>query len=233
MEYKSEGYPMADAEKKAALFDQLARVGKALGNGKRLELLDLLAQFERSVEHLAAACGLGLTTVSAHLQTLKAAGLVTTRREGQKIFYSLAGDDVAALYRLARDTAAVHLADVERAAADYLGDTPAQVSREALLAGIERGEYTILDVRPIEEYNAAHLPGAISIPIDQLPDRIGEIPANATIVAYCRGPFCVFAHDAVELLARSGRNARRLEDGLPEWRSAGLPIATAEVGSAD
>ncbi|MFC3490938.1 metalloregulator ArsR/SmtB family transcription factor [Glycomyces rhizosphaerae] len=220
------------AEKKAALFDQLARVGKALGNGKRLELIDLLTQAERSVEHLAAASGMGLTTVSAHLQTLKQAGLVTTRREGQKIHYSLAGNDVAALYRLTRDTAAAHLADVERAAADYLGDTPDQVSRDELLAGIERGEYTILDVRPVEEYAAGHLPGAINIPIDQLPDRLGEIPGDATIVAYCRGPYCVFAHDAVELLAGSGRNARRLEDGLPEWRSAGLPTATAAVGSA-
>jgi DNA-binding transcriptional ArsR family regulator/rhodanese-related sulfurtransferase len=232
MEYKREATTMADPGKKAALFDQLARVGKALGNGKRLELIDLLAQSERSVEALAAASGMGLTTVSAHLQTLKQAGLVTTRREGQKIHYSLAGDDVLALYRLTRDTAAAHLADVERAAADYLGDTPAQVSRDELLAGIERGEYTILDVRPVEEYAAGHVAGAISIPIDQLPDRLGEVPAGATIVAYCRGPYCVFAHDAVELLTRHGRDAARLEDGLPDWRSAGLPIATAAVDSA-
>lgn len=233
MEYKREATTVADPEKKAALFDQLARVGKALGNGKRLELIDLLAQAERSVEHLAAASGMGLTTVSAHLQTLKQAGLVTTRREGQKIHYSLAGDDVLALYRLTRDTAAAHLADVERAAADYLGDTPAQVSREELLAGIERGEYTILDVRPIKEFAAGHVPGAINIPIDQLPDRLDEIPADATIVAYCRGPYCVFAHDAVELLRQAGRSTYRLEDGLPEWRSAGLPIAFKSANSAD
>ncbi|MCH7230176.1 metalloregulator ArsR/SmtB family transcription factor [Glycomyces sp. L485] len=218
---------MADSEKKAALFDQLARVGKALGNGKRLELLDLLAQSERSVESLATASGMGLTTVSAHLQTLKAAGLLTTRREGQKIHYSLADDDVAALYRLARDTASTHLAEVERAAADYLGDQPAQVSREALLAGIERGEYTVLDVRPAEEYAAGHLPGAIGIPMDELADRLTEIPADARVVAYCRGTYCVFAHDAVELLARSGRNAARLEGGLLEWRLADLPVETA------
>ncbi|MQM26880.1 ArsR/SmtB family transcription factor [Glycomyces albidus] len=218
---------MADPEKKAALFDQLARVGKALGNGKRLELLDLLAQSERSVESLTAACGLGLTTVSAHLQTLKAAGLVTTRREGQKIHYSLAGDDVLALYRLARDTAAARIADVERVAADYLGDTPGQISRDELLAGIGAGRYTVLDVRPVEEYDAAHLPGALSIPIDELSARLDEIPADTQIVAYCRGPYCVFAHDAVELLTRSGRSAFRLEDGLPEWHAAGLPITSA------
>lgn len=228
MEYKREAITVADPGKKAALFDQLARVGKALGNGKRLELIDLLAQSERSVEHLAAASGMGLTTVSAHLQTLKQAGLVTTRREGQKIHYSLAGDDVLALYRLARDTAAARLADVERAAADYLGDTPGQISREELLNGIEAGRYTILDVRPAEEYDAAHLPGAMSIPIGQLPDRLGEIPADTTVVAYCRGPYCVFAHEAVELLTRSGRDAARLEDGLPEWRLADFPVATVD-----
>ncbi|WP_460545505.1 ArsR/SmtB family transcription factor [Glycomyces halotolerans] len=218
---------MADLEKKAALFDQVARIGKALGNGKRLELLDLLAQSERSVEALASACGIGLTTVSAHLQTLKAAGLVATRREGQKIHYSLAGEDVAALYRLARDTAATRLADVERAAADYLGESPVQVSREALLAGVETGEYTVLDVRPAEEYGAGHLPGAIGIPIDELPDRLAELPTDTRIVAYCRGAFCVFAHDAVELLARSGRDAARLEEGLLEWRLAGLPVESS------
>jgi rhodanese-related sulfurtransferase/biotin operon repressor len=218
---------MADPQKKAALFDQLARVGKALGNGRRLELLDLLAQSERSVESLATACETGLTTVSAHLQTLKAAGLVTTRREGQKIHYSLAGEDVAALYRLARDTAATRVAEVERAAEAYLGDNPAQVNRDELLAGIERGEYTLLDVRPAEEYDTAHLPGAIGIPIDELADRLDEIPTDTTVIAYCRGAYCVFAHDAVELLTRSGRTAARLEDGLLEWRLADLPVETA------
>jgi rhodanese-related sulfurtransferase len=219
---------MADPEKKAALFDQLARVGKALGNGKRLELLDLLTQAERSVDALAAASGQGLTTVSAHLQTLKVAGLVTTRREGQKIYYSLAGDDVAALYRLARDTATARVAEVERAAADYLGATPAQVSRAELLEGIERGSYTVLDVRPAEEYTAAHLPGALGIPIDQLADRLDEVPTDTTVIAYCRGAYCVFAHDAVELLTRSGRAAARLEDGLLEWRLEALPVATVD-----
>ncbi|WP_100444784.1 ArsR/SmtB family transcription factor [Glycomyces xiaoerkulensis] len=218
---------MGDPEKKTALFDQLARVGKALGNGRRLELLDLLAQSERSVEVLADASGLGLTTVSAHLQTLKAAGLVAARREGQKIHYSLAGEDVAELYRLARDTAATRIADAERAAADYLGDRPRQVGRDELLAGLERGEFTVLDVRPAEEYAAGHLPGAIGIPVDELPDRLDEVPAEAKVVAYCRGALCVFAHDAVELLAASGRDAARLEDGLLEWRLAELPTETA------
>ena len=218
---------MTDPEKKAALFDQLARVAKALGNGKRLELVDLLAQAERSVESLAAASGMGLTTVSNHLQTLKQAGLVNTRREGQKIHYSLAGDDVIALYRLARDTAAARIAAAERAAAEYLGDIPAQISREELLAGIEVGRYTILDVRPAEEYDAGHLPGAISIPISELPARLDEIPSDVEVVAYCRGPYCVFAHDAVAMLAEAGRAAVRLEGGAPEWRLAGLPLEAA------
>lgn len=215
---------MGDTGKKAALFDQIARVGKALGNGKRLELLDLLAQVERSVDDLAAASGQGLTTVSAHLQILKAAGLVTARREGQRIYYAPAGEDVLALYRLARDTAAAHVADVERAAADYLGDQPRQVGRADLLAGIERGQYTVLDVRPAEEYAAGHLPGAVGIPVDELADRLGELPAETQIVAYCRGAYCVFAHDAVALLNRSGRTAFRLEEGLLEWRLDGLPV---------
>lgn len=218
---------MSDPGKKAALFDQLARVGKALGNGKRLELLDLLIQAERSVEALAAASGQGLTTVSAHLQTLKAAGLVAARREGQRIYYAPAGEDVLALYRLARDTAATHIAEVERAAADYLGDRPRQVGRADLLAGIEDGRYTVLDVRPAEEYAAAHLPGAIGIPLDELPDRLNEIPTDIEIVAYCRGAYCVFAHDAVTILERTGRTAARLEEGLLEWRLANLPVESS------
>lgn len=204
---------MGDPTKKAALFDQLARVVKALGNGKRLELVDLLAQRERSVESLAQSAGIGLTTVSGHLQILKQAGLVTTRREGTWIFYRLAGDDVASLYSQARAVAAAHLGDIERAARDYLGDTPHQVTREELLTGLDTGTITLLDVRPGDEYAAAHIPGALSIPLDELKERLAEIPPETHVVAYCRGAYCVFAHDAVRLLNSAGRTASRLEEG--------------------
>lgn len=215
---------MGDPTAKAALFDQLARVGKALGSATRLELLDLLAQGEYSVEALARATGIGLTTVSANLQTLKNAGLVSTRRERTKIHYRLAGPDVAALYASARDVATEHLAAAEQAARDYLGDTPRQVSRAELLPALQRGEVTLLDVRPTHEYASGHIPGALSIPVDELEARLSEIPPGTHVVAYCRGAYCVFAHDAVRLLTDAGHRASRLEDGLLEWRLAGLPV---------
>jgi rhodanese-related sulfurtransferase/DNA-binding transcriptional ArsR family regulator len=215
---------MGDTVAKAALFDQLARVGKALGNGKRLELLDLLAQGEYSVEALAQEAGLGLTTVSAHLQALKNAGLVTTRRDGTRIHYRLAGGDVAELYAKARDVAAARMAAVEQAARAYLGDTPRQVTRDELLSGLKTGQYTVLDVRPAGEYAAGHIPGALSIPVEELELRLAEIPADTHVVAYCRGAYCVFAHDAVRMLTDAGYDASRLEDGLLEWRIADLPL---------
>lgn len=216
---------MGDAGRKAALFEQLARVGKALGSGKRLELVDLLAQAERPVDALASAAGLNLTTASAHLQTLKQAGLVATRREGTKIFYRLAGDDVADLIVHARQVAAAHLPDVAAARDDYLGgDAIESIGRDELLRQITTGEVTVLDVRPAYEYAAGHLPGAVNIPVDQLADRLGELPADVEVVAYCRGPYCVLAHDAVRLLERHGRHAVRLDDGVVEWQRAGHPI---------
>lgn len=215
---------MGDTVAKAALFDQLARVGKALGNGKRLELLDLLAQGEYSVEALAQEAGLGLTTVSAHLQTLKNAGLVTTRRDGTRIHYRLAGGDVAELYAKARDVAAARMAAVEQAARAYLGDTPRQIGRDELLSGLKTGQYIVLDVRPAGEYAAGHIPGALSIPVDELELRLAEIPSDTHVVAYCRGAYCVFAHDAVRLLTEAGYDASRLEDGILEWRIADLPL---------
>ncbi|GAB3409910.1 ArsR/SmtB family transcription factor [Flindersiella endophytica] len=218
---------MGDRGAKAALFDQLARVGKALGNATRLELLDLLAQGEYSVEALAQATGIGLTTVSANLQTLKQAGLVTTRREGTKIHYRLAGADVAALYSRARDVATARVAAVERAARAYLGDDVRQVTRTELLSALDRGEVTLLDVRPTHEYASGHIPGALSVPVDQLEARLSEIPADTHVVAYCRGAYCVFAHDAVRLLTGAGRQASRLEEGLLEWRLADLPVQEA------
>ncbi|MGH3647974.1 MAG: ArsR/SmtB family transcription factor [Micromonosporaceae bacterium] len=217
---------MADPARKAALFEQLARVGKALGSGKRLELLDLLAQGERSVEDLARAAGLGLTTASAHLQTLKQANLVATRRDGTRIHYRLADRDVAELYRRLRDVATAHLADAAAARDAYLGPDTEQLTREQLVRRAAAGDVTVLDVRPTEEYAAGHIPGAVSIPVDELPARLAELPDETEVVAYCRGAHCVFAHDAVRYLTGEGRSARRLTDGMLEWRLAGHPVET-------
>lgn len=218
---------MGDRDAKTALFDQFARVGKALGSGKRLELLDLLAQGERTVEALARAAELGLTTASAHLQALKQANLVATRREGTKVYYRLAGADVAALYALVRTVASAHLPDVEAARAAYLGPDDAEhVSRDELLHRARSGDVVVLDVRPREEYQAGHIPGAVSIPVEELADKLGDIPADQEVVAYCRGAYCVLAHDAVRLLTAHGRTARRLADGMLEWRLADLPVET-------
>jgi rhodanese-related sulfurtransferase/DNA-binding transcriptional ArsR family regulator len=217
---------MGDVARKAAVFEQLARVGKALASGKRMELLDLLGQAERPVEALAAAAALNLTTASAHLQTLKQAGLVTTRRDGTRIFYRLAGDDVADLLVRAREVAAAHLPDVAAAHDDYLGAGEVEsIGRAELLRRVADGAVTVLDVRPTAEYTAGHLPGAVNIPLEELAERLGELPVDVDVVAYCRGPYCVFAHDAVRLLADRGRRATRLRDGVLEWRLAGLPVA--------
>ncbi|HJT03608.1 MAG TPA: metalloregulator ArsR/SmtB family transcription factor [Pseudonocardiaceae bacterium] len=216
---------MGDGGRKAELFDQLARVGKALGHGKRLELLDLLAQGPRSVADLAATAGLGLTTTSAHLQTLKQAGLVATNRHGTTITYRLADTDVGALYVQLRSVAAAHLPDVDAARRNYVGaEDTEQIDRDELLRRARTGQVIVLDVRPATEYAAGHIPGAVSIPIDELPERLAELPPDLDIVAYCRGPYCVFAHDAVRVLTAHGRHARRLADGMLEWRLAGHPI---------
>lgn len=217
---------MGDRDAKNALFDLFAQVGKAMGSGKRLELLDLLAQGERTVDALARAADLGLTTASAHLQTLKRANLVATRRDGTKIYYRLAGPDVAALYALVRSVASEHLAEVQTARAAYLGPDTDQVSREELLRRVGSGRATVIDVRPAEEYAAGHIPGAVSIPVEELAERLAELPPDQEIVAYCRGAYCVLAHDAVRLLTAHGHPARRLADGMLEWRLADLPVAT-------
>ncbi len=217
---------MGNRDHKTALYEQFARVGKALASGKRLELLDLLAQGERDVASLAAAADLGLTTASAHLQTLRQANLVTTRRDGTRILYRLAGPDVAQLYARMRDVAQSHLPDVEAARVAYLGaDGGEPVTREQLQKLARRRSVTVLDVRPTEEYEGGHIPGAVSIPLDELANRLAELPDDGQIVAYCRGAYCVLAHDAVALLRRRGRRAQRLADGMLEWRLAGLPVA--------
>ncbi|MFZ2177778.1 MAG: metalloregulator ArsR/SmtB family transcription factor [Rhodococcus sp. (in: high G+C Gram-positive bacteria)] len=216
---------MGDRIAKTELFDQFARVGKALSNGKRLELLDLLAQGERTVDGLARACELGLTTASAHLQTLKQANLVATRREGTKVFYRLAGADVAQLFALVRTVANEHLPDVEAARTAYLGPADTEhVSKDQLLERARSRKVTVLDVRPREEYQAGHIPGAVSIPLDELAGHLAELPVDQEIVAYCRGAYCVLAHDAVRLLTDHGRRAARLADGMLEWRLADLPV---------
>jgi rhodanese-related sulfurtransferase/DNA-binding transcriptional ArsR family regulator len=210
---------------KNALFDQFARVGKALASGKRLELLDLLAQGERDVASLAAAADLGLTTASAHLQTLRQANLVSTRRDGTRIRYRLAGSDVADLFARLRQVAQSHLPDVEAARVTYLGvDGGEPVTRDELRGLAKTTNVTVLDVRPAEEYAAGHIRGAVSIPLDELADRLAELPDDGQIVAYCRGAYCVLAHDAVRLLRAHGRDAVRLADGMLEWRVAGLPV---------
>jgi len=217
---------VGNRDHKTALYEQFARVGKALASGKRLELLDLLAQGERDVASLAAAADLGLTTASAHLQTLRQANLVTTRRDGTRILYRLAGPDVAQLYARLRDVAQSHLPDVEAARVAYLGaDGGEPVTREQLQKLARRRLVTVLDVRPTEEYEGGHIPGAVSIPLDELAARLAELPDGGQIVAYCRGAYCVLAHDAVALLRRRGRRAQRLADGMLEWRLAGMPVA--------
>lgn len=227
---------MGDATLKAELFEQLARVGKALGSGTRLELLDLLAQGPRGVGELADAAGVNLTTASMHLKTLRQAGLVATSRAGTTIRYRLADPDVARLYAGLRDVAAALLPDVDAARARYLGteggrDTE-EIGRDELLRRAHAGEVVVLDVRPATEFAAGHIPGAVSIPIDELPDRLAELPADVEIVAYCRGAYCVLAHDAVRILDADGRRAVRLAEGMLEWRLAALPVVTLPVVTA-
>jgi rhodanese-related sulfurtransferase/DNA-binding transcriptional ArsR family regulator len=217
---------VGDRDRKTALFDQFARVGKAVASGKRLELLDLLAQGERDVASLADAAGLGVTSASAHLQILRQANLVTTRRDGTRVLYRLAGREVAELYARLREVAQSRLPDVDAARRAYLGNEGGEpVTREELQRLTKKGKLTVLDVRPREEYAAGHIPSAVSIPLDELGGRLAELPVDGQIVAYCRGAYCVLAHDAVRLLAARGRTAQRLTDGMLEWRLADLPVA--------
>ena len=217
---------MGDRALKTAMYEEFALVGKALASPRRLELLDLLAQGERSVEVLAGRADLGLTTASNHLQILKQAGLVSTRKEGTKVYYRLAGIDVAALWAELRDVASTHLANVDRVRGAYLGaDDVDEVTRDELLSRLKAGEVTLIDVRPSEEYAAGHIPGALSLPLNELADRLASLPSDTTIVAYCRGPYCVLAHEAVRALTASGLHEIRLRDGMIEWRLANLPVA--------
>ena len=211
---------------KRDVFANLARIGTALSSAVRLEFLELLAQGERSVDQLATLTGASVANTSQHLQKLKAAGLILGRKEGQYVFYRLAGDEVVGLLSALGNAGEAYLAEVERtvrlyfAAKDDLEPVPAR----ELLDRAKRGLVTVLDVRPPEEFAAGHLPGAVNIPVNELEKRLAELPKRKEVVAYCRGPYCLMSYDAVALLRKKGLRARRLEDGLPEWRHAGLPV---------
>ncbi len=217
---------MSSSNFKHDLFAQFARVGKALSNANRLELLEYIAQGERSVDELARVSGLTVANTSQHLQQLRQAGLVGCRKEGLKVYYRLSGDDVVTLLDVLRVVAERHVSDVERLINTYLTvkDSLEPVPRSELLARVRDGLVTVLDVRPEEEYAAGHVPGAVNIPLQDLEQRLGELDKDQEIVAYCRGPHCVLAFDAVAQLRGKGLRARRLQDGYPEWKISGLPV---------
>ena len=211
---------MGSNREKDALFEAIALMGKAFASPRRLELLDLLAQAPRNVDELARASGQSTANTSQHLQALHAAGLVTRVREGTSVRYALAGDRALGLWLALRDASVSLLAEVERAARDYLGEEVDAVGRDELIARLRKGAVVLVDVRPVEEFEARHIKGARSIPIDELEERLAELPADREVVAYCRGPLCAYAHDAVRQLQAAGVRARRLEDGWPEWQLA-------------
>jgi rhodanese-related sulfurtransferase len=211
----------------AVLYEQFARIGKALGSARRVELLDLLCQGERSVDALAQASGMTVNNTSQHLQALRAARLVDTRKEGTKVIYRVADDQVCRFFFSLRELAGARLAEVEQFVRRYIegSDDLEPVSSAELLARAKRDDVVVLDVRPPDEYASGHIPGAVSVPLEELEQRLASLPRDTEIVAYCRGPYCLLAPQAVELLRERGFRARRLEDGLPEWRLAGLPVA--------
>jgi rhodanese-related sulfurtransferase len=220
---------MARGQAKAALFDAQASVAQALGSGRRAEIVDVLAQGERSVEELAGEISQSVANTSQHLQVLARSGLVRSRREGTRIIYRLASDRVAELWAAVRDVAVRHVAEVSVLADEYLGERDAveQLSAEELAFRLERGDVVVLDVRPETEFRAGHIAGARSVPVDELDAVVGELPKRHEVVAYCRGPYCVYADDAVRLLRGRGLKARRLDVGYPEWQRAGLPVEIA------
>lgn len=216
---------------KRAVFAEFAAVAQALANPHRVELIELLAQGERSVEALAGLAGLRLTNASQHLHLLRRAGLVTARRAGKQVRYALAGPDVIALLMALCRTAERGMAEIDRIVRSYFQarDGLEPVSHEELAARLRDGLVTLIDVRPAEEFAAGHIPGAVNIPLTELPQRLDALPTDRTVVAYCRGPYCVYAFEAVAALRAKGYDARRLIDGYPEWWAAGRPVA---AGSA-
>ena len=218
---------MGDRHAKDALFDAFSEVAKALASGRRAEIVDVLAQGERSVEEVAEELRQSVANTSHHLRALARAGLVRTRREGTRIFYGLASERVGSLWAALRDVAADHVAGIDHLAEAYLGDRDSleAISREELADRLEHGNLIVLDVRPEAEYRAGHITGARSVPIGQLRRGLRALPKGGEVVAYCRGPYCVYADDAVRELCRRGYRARRLVDGFPEWKRAGLSVA--------
>ena len=223
--------PVGTRAAKDDLHEVFARVGKALANGHRVEMLDLLAQGERSVESLAGAATISIGLASAHLHTLRAAGLVTSRRDGNRVLYRISGEDAYALLAALRTVASNRIADAERAARAYLGEPIEALSRTELLERVSAGTAVVVDLRPREEYAAGHVAGAISIPLSELEARLAELPVDIDVVAYCRGPYCAMAPQGVALLRRLGRRATRMEAGFPEWSLAGLPVRTGDEPS--
>jgi rhodanese-related sulfurtransferase len=211
---------MSTRQSKEALFEAIAGMGKAFASPRRLELIDLLAQGPRSVDELARASGQSTANASQHLQALHASGVVTRERDGTRVNYSLAGPDLLRLWLELRDASATRLAEVERAAREYLGAEVEAISREELVKRLRGNDVVLVDVRPAEEFDAGHIGGAVSIPLDELDERLSELPADSEIVAYCRGTLCAYAHEAVRRLRAEGRSARRLEGGWPEWQLA-------------
>jgi len=217
---------MGDRVAKDALYDGFAEVAKALASGRRAEIVDLLAQGERSVEDISDEIGQSVANTSHHLRAMARAGLLTTRRDGTRIFYTLASERVGELWAALRDVAGEHVVGLERLAGAYLGDRDGieVVDRKELAARLRRHEVLVLDVRPAAEYAAGHVAGARSVPITELRRQLRALPKDGDVVAYCRGPYCVYADDAVRELNRKGFRARRLIDGFPEWKRAGLPV---------
>ena len=221
---------VGDRAAKDALFEAFAEAAKAMASGRRAEIVDLLAQGERSVEEVAAEIGQSVANTSHHLRALARGGLVGTRRDGTHIYYALASERVEELWSAMRDVAVDHVAGLDRLASAYLGDRDGVelVDRKELAARLKRGEVFVLDVRPQREFVAGHIAGARSVPISELRRHLRALPKNAEVVAYCRGPYCVYADDAVRELNRKGFRARRLVDGFPEWKRAGLPVAAGD-----
>lgn len=221
---------MGNRKIKDRIYEQFSRIGKAIASPQRLEIIDLLAQGERTVEGVASELSVPIANASHHLQALRAARLVEARKEGTFVYYRLAGADVFELTRIIRTLAEHHLAEVDRIVHTYFDarDALEPVGRNDLLKRVRTGEVIVLDVRPIEEYSSGHIKGAISIPVEQIEKRLSDLSADKEIVAYCRGPYCVMALQAVQTLRAHRRAARRLVDGFPEWRAAGLPIETTQ-----
>jgi len=223
---------VGDRVAKDALYDAFAEVAKALASGRRAEIVDLLAQGERSVDEIAGEIGQTVANTSHHLRAMARAGILRTRREGTRIVYMLASELVAELWAAMRGVAAEHVAGIDRLAQDYLGDRSRleAVGRRELAARLDAGDLVVLDVRPTPEFEAGHIPGARSVPVEELRQHLRSLPKDVEVVAYCRGPYCVYADEAVRTMRRRGYRARRLEDGFPEWKQAGLPVAAGAEG---